>query len=103
MALAANMNPVIGCQQGRFRGRVESMESTIATREGRSERSKRTHLIRSVHWVRWVGGLLVVLGLAGAGLFIVSKATTEYLYWSRILAWKDARFDDFATKFPARS
>jgi hypothetical protein len=79
------------------------MESTIATRESRSGRSKRTHPIRPVQWVQWVAAVLVLFGLAAAGLFIVSKATTEYLYWSRILAWKDARFDDFATKFPARS
>ena len=29
--------------------------------------------------------------------------TTEHHYWSRIVVWRDAAFDDFATKFEARA
>lgn len=49
--------------------------------------------------------ILRALGFALAAVVVVSgtaAATTEYWYWSRILAWREAQVDDF-TRFPARS
>jgi CubicO group peptidase (beta-lactamase class C family) len=53
-------------------------------------------------WARRLGAGALVLLLAGAAVVAVAGLTTERSYWSRIIAWRDARFDDFATKFPAR-
>jgi CubicO group peptidase (beta-lactamase class C family) len=43
--------------------------------------------------------LVVALGVA----YLVAGLTTEYGYWSRIIVWRKASFDDFATKFEARA
>jgi hypothetical protein len=43
--------------------------------------------------------LAVVLGAA----YLIAATTTEYNYWSRIVVWRNAAFNDFATKFAARA
>jgi CubicO group peptidase (beta-lactamase class C family) len=43
-----------------------------------------------------------MLVLALVTIYAIATRTTEYSYWARILVWRDARFDDFAAKFPAR-
>ena len=45
--------------------------------------------------------LVVLVALAGA-LYLGCYLTTESCYWSRILVWRGATFDDFNTKFAAR-
>lgn len=57
---------------------------------------------RRSRWARRLGAYVVALLLAPAAVYAIAARTTEYSYWSRILVWRDARFDDFATKFPAR-
>ena len=38
-----------------------------------------------------------------AATFTAANLTTDYSYWSRIVVWREARSDDFAFKFAARS
>jgi len=51
---------------------------------------------------RRLGAWAVALVLAVAGIFLAASLTTESSYWSRIVAWREARVDDFATKFLVR-
>jgi len=51
---------------------------------------------------RRLGAWAVALVLAVAGVFLAASLTTESSYWSRIVAWREARVDDFATKFLVR-
>lgn len=53
-------------------------------------------------WDRRAGAWAVALMLAVPGIFLAASLTTEISYWSRIVVWREARFDDFATKFPVR-
>jgi CubicO group peptidase (beta-lactamase class C family) len=53
-------------------------------------------------WVRPLAAAALALVVTVAAVFVVASLTTERSYWSRIIAWRDARFDDFATKFAAR-
>jgi CubicO group peptidase (beta-lactamase class C family) len=46
-----------------------------------------------------LAGLVLVLGAA----YLIAWLTTEHHYWSRVVVWRDAAFDDFATKFEARA
>jgi CubicO group peptidase (beta-lactamase class C family) len=53
--------------------------------------------------LRWLGlGAAAILALA-AILVVTAPLFTEDWYWARILSWRDASVDDFATKFPART
>lgn len=47
--------------------------------------------------------LVAAVVVAGAAIYLIASLTTEYSYWSRILVWRGAAFDDFETKFPART
>ena len=54
-------------------------------------------------WLRRLGVAVLALAIAVGAVFAVAGLTTESSYWARIIAWRDARFDDFATKFAARA
>ncbi|MDQ6673753.1 MAG: beta-lactamase family protein, partial [Chloroflexota bacterium] len=45
---------------------------------------------------------LAVAALLAAGTLAVASVLTDYSYWARIIAWREASFYDFKTKFPAR-
>jgi hypothetical protein len=53
-------------------------------------------------WSRRLGAALLVFAAVLAAAVVVASLTTERSYWARILVWNEARFDDYATKFPAR-
>jgi len=44
---------------------------------------------------------ILALGLVLGALYVVAACTTDYSFWSRIVVWRSARFDDF-TRFPQR-
>jgi CubicO group peptidase (beta-lactamase class C family) len=77
------------------------MPTSIAG-EGPLELGTRRHANGLTRWARRLGVGVLSVGLALAGLFLVANLTTEYSYWSRIVAWRDAGFSDFTTKFAAR-
>ena len=54
-------------------------------------------------WSWRLAGALVGLALVLGGAYLIAGMTTEHHYWSRIVVWRDAAFDDFATKFEARA
>jgi len=54
-------------------------------------------------WARRLGAGIVALALALGAVFLVATMATEFSYQARIIAWRTARFDDFATKFAARA
>jgi CubicO group peptidase (beta-lactamase class C family) len=53
-------------------------------------------------WLRRLGAAFLVFAAVLAAAVVVASLTTERSYWARILVWNEARFDDYATKFPAR-
>ena len=53
-------------------------------------------------WARRLGLAFLALACAFAAVVLVASFTTERSYWARIVAWNNARFDDFVTKFPSR-
>ena len=50
-------------------------------------------------------GLTLVLGVAlvGGAIYLLAWATTDYCFWSRLVVWRGATYDDFETKFAARA
>ncbi len=62
----------------------------------------RGHGGRERRWIRRLGAGILALAFVLSALFIVANLTTESSYWSRIIAWRDASFDDFVKKFAAR-
>ena len=47
--------------------------------------------------------LVAALALVCGAIYFLAWLTTERCYWSRILVWRGATFDDFRTKFAARA
>ncbi len=57
----------------------------------------------STRTLQHIGVTVLALGLGVVALLLVANQTTERSFWSRIIAWRQPRFEDFATKFPART
>jgi hypothetical protein len=57
---------------------------------------------RVIRWLSRIGGAAIVMGVFLGLLWIVASRMTEVSFWSRILVWQNATFQDFETKFPAR-
>jgi hypothetical protein len=57
---------------------------------------------RVIRWLSRIAGAAIVIGVFLGLLWVVASRTTEVSFWSRILVWQDATFQDFETKFPAR-
>ena len=57
---------------------------------------------RVTRWLPRIGGAAIVIGFFLGLLWVAASRTTEVSFWSRILVWQDATFQDFETKFPAR-
>ncbi len=55
------------------------------------------------HWTRRSGLAILLPALVLAGALLAASLTTERSYWSRIIAWRNPGFWDYATKFPSRS
>jgi CubicO group peptidase (beta-lactamase class C family) len=55
-----------------------------------------------VLWARRGAVGFLALAAVFASVILVASLTTEQSYWARIVAWKNAGFYDFATKFPSR-
>jgi CubicO group peptidase (beta-lactamase class C family) len=53
-------------------------------------------------WARRLGLAFLAFATAFAATVLIASLTTEHSYWARILVWRHARFDDFATKFVSR-
>ena len=53
-------------------------------------------------WLRRLGAVFLVFAAVLAVAVVVASLMTDRSYWARVLAWNEARFDDYATKFPAR-
>jgi CubicO group peptidase (beta-lactamase class C family) len=52
--------------------------------------------------LRRIGRLVVAVGAIVAGVLLVAHLTTEYFFWSRIIAWRDSDFYDWQ-RFTARA
>ncbi len=50
----------------------------------------------------YIGAAFLTLTLALVGIFLIANRTTEHSFWSRIIAWRNPHFNDFANKFLAR-
>lgn len=61
----------------------------------------RMHQSALARWARRAGMAILALFIVLGALYVVADHTTEYFFWSRIVAWRSARFDDF-TRFPQR-
>ncbi len=59
-------------------------------------------IISILQSVKPAGVAVLTFGLMLASLFVIANRSTEFSFWSRIITWRQPRFDDFATKFPAR-
>jgi CubicO group peptidase (beta-lactamase class C family) len=68
--------------------------------------AKNQHIPRALSrrpWGHRLAGALIGLALFLSSAYLVAAMTTEHRYWSRIVVWRDAAFNDFATKFEARA
>src|SRR5579883_2077509 len=69
---------------------------------GLSKDAGRPPVSRLAHLLRPAALGVFALALVVSAIVVAAGTLTERSYWARIIAWRDARFDDFATKFPAR-
>ena len=47
--------------------------------------------------------LVAALALICGAIYLLAWLTTDYCFWSRLLVWRGATYDDFTTKFAARA
>ena len=47
--------------------------------------------------------VLAVVAAACVAIYVLAYLTTECCFWSRLVVWRGAAFDDFRTKFAART